>query len=62
MLRDVPLDCPYCGERISLLVDDSAGGQRYIEDCAVCCQPMELVLQVNEDGDFVDLIASRGDE
>jgi cysteine-rich CPXCG protein len=35
--------CPYCGERIQLLLDASAGeAQEYIEDCAVCCQPMTV--------------------
>ena len=41
--------CPYCGESISVLVDDTASDQSYIEDCQVCCRP--LVLQVGiEDG------------
>jgi len=34
--------CPYCGERISSLLDFSAGAQRYIEDCEVCCRPIEI--------------------
>jgi uncharacterized Zn-finger protein len=40
-------DCPYCGERIELLLDASAGEtQVYIEDCAVCCQPMTVSFTV----------------
>lgn len=42
--------CPYCGEPISLMLDPSAGSHRYIEDCAVCCRPMTVVLVVDEDG------------
>ena len=43
--------CPYCGESISILVDDSASDQRYIEDCQVCCRPMIISVSVGPDGD-----------
>ena len=36
--------CPYCGEPIELQVDASSGEQGYIEDCSVCCRPIELRL------------------
>ena len=38
--------CPYCGEAIELEVDTSAGEQSYIEDCSVCCRPIELSLRL----------------
>ncbi|MGC6431683.1 MAG: CPXCG motif-containing cysteine-rich protein [Jejuia sp.] len=34
--------CPYCWENISMLLDDSVGHQTYIEDCEVCCNPIEV--------------------
>ncbi len=34
--------CPYCWENISMLLDDSISEQKYIEDCEVCCNPIEL--------------------
>jgi transcription elongation factor Elf1 len=34
--------CPYCGEEISILVDPSVPHQTYIEDCEVCCRPIEI--------------------
>lgn len=43
--------CPYCGEPIELLADDSAGAQDYVEDCAVCCRPIRVRLDVDADGD-----------
>lgn len=49
MLPTTQIDCPYCGESIELLVDDSAGDQQYIEDCQVCCRP--IVVTVTVDGD-----------
>jgi hypothetical protein len=51
MLPSVEVDCPYCGEPIDLIVDDSAGDQRYIEDCQVCCRPIVVAVSVDEDGE-----------
>ena len=42
------LTCPHCGERISMLLDLSAGSQSYIEDCEVCCNPIEVSYEVEE--------------
>lgn len=42
-------DCPYCGENISMILDVSAGGQSYIEDCEVCCAPIEISYEVEDD-------------
>jgi len=41
--------CPYCWEEISMLIDTSVREQKYIEDCEVCCNPIELIVQ-SEDG------------
>ncbi len=52
MLLDMQdVECPYCGEVISLTLDSSAGSQRYVEDCHVCCRPITVVLDVDADGD-----------
>ena len=37
--------CPYCWERISVLVDVSQKHQNYIEDCEVCCNPIQLIIR-----------------
>ena len=42
--------CPFCAEPITLVVDFSAGSQTYIEDCQVCCRPMEISVSVEADG------------
>jgi len=34
--------CPYCWEEISMLLDPSVRSQKYIEDCEVCCNPIEV--------------------
>ena len=34
--------CPYCWEEISMLLDSSITNTTYIEDCEVCCRPIEV--------------------
>ncbi|WP_405329666.1 CPXCG motif-containing cysteine-rich protein [Leeuwenhoekiella sp. LLG6367-2.1] len=36
--------CPYCWEEISMLLDVSVSHQVYVEDCEVCCNPIELTV------------------
>jgi transcription elongation factor Elf1 len=46
--------CPYCWERISMILDVSADGQTYIEDCEVCCNPIQIGYSVEDEeiGEF----------
>lgn len=46
-ITDRSISCPYCGESISILLDLSAGEQSYVEDCQVCCQPMQVSFEVD---------------
>ncbi len=50
MLEFREVACPYCGETIPLMLDASAGAQHYIEDCAVCCRPITVVVEMEDDG------------
>ena len=43
-------NCPFCAEPITIVVDFSAGAQTYIEDCQVCCQPMGVIVDVDDCG------------
>jgi hypothetical protein len=51
MLTPYTIDCPYCGEAIDILLDASIPSQQYIEDCQVCCRPITLCVEVDEDGE-----------
>lgn len=51
LLDGYPVDCPYCGEEIELLIDASAGDQDYIEDCQVCCKPINVSVRFDSEGD-----------
>ncbi|GAL90381.1 CPXCG motif-containing cysteine-rich protein [Jejuia pallidilutea] len=37
--------CPYCWEQISMLLDNSVAHQEYIEDCEVCCNPIQITVR-----------------
>lgn len=45
------IHCPYCGEPIDLFIDDSVEEQQYVEDCAVCCRPINVAVTVTAEGD-----------
>jgi Cysteine-rich CPXCG len=55
------VQCPYCGENFETQIDISSGSARYVEDCQVCCQPIEFVLKVDLAGAFAALSTLRGD-
>ena len=57
----VTIQCPYCGECFETAVDLSAGSSTYVEDCQVCCQPIELSLDVSDSGALVALLPNRMD-
>ena len=44
-LEPVFIQCPYCGEQIEVLVDCSVPEQEYIEDCSVCCRPINIMVE-----------------
>jgi hypothetical protein len=41
--------CPYCGEEISMVLDESVRRQTYVEDCEVCCHPIEITYVIEDD-------------
>ncbi|MGB2886529.1 MAG: CPXCG motif-containing cysteine-rich protein [Candidatus Acidiferrales bacterium] len=41
--------CPHCGEQISMILDPSIHRQTYVEDCEVCCNPIEISYTVQDD-------------
>ncbi|WP_243412292.1 CPXCG motif-containing cysteine-rich protein [Cognatiluteimonas telluris] len=61
MLSTQDVECPYCGEVITLALDASAGPQRYIEDCHVCCRPITVELAIDADGDVHARVQSEED-
>jgi hypothetical protein len=57
----VVVTCPYCWEQYETEVDLTGGSSTYVEDCQVCCQPIELSLEVSDSGALVALLPNRMD-
>ncbi|MDP2061380.1 MAG: CPXCG motif-containing cysteine-rich protein [Flavobacteriaceae bacterium] len=53
--------CPHCWEEISMLVDSSVRQQSYVEDCEVCCNPIEINASF-EEGDLSEFQAKKLDD
>jgi len=51
-LTEKSIGCPYCGELIEVLIDSSDSEQRYIEDCQVCCKPINFLVSESVNGEF----------
>jgi transcription elongation factor Elf1 len=45
--------CPYCGEPQIVLIDTSEQEQTYIEDCQVCCRPIDFIVSIDNQGDVM---------
>ena len=58
LLYERRIHCPFCGEAITIIVDTSANSQSYVEDCQVCCQPMQIDIEV-ADGELLAVTADR---
>ena len=55
------LDCPYCGERVSVELDTGGEAQDFIEDCPVCCRAIEFTATLDATGAW-QIHARRDDE
>lgn len=55
------LACPYCLEQIEVCIDTSAGSQVYMEDCEVCCHPIQFRIMM-DGNEVTDIEASRENE
>ena len=47
--------CPYCWENQIKMVDPSLLLQTFIEDCEVCCNPIEFNIRIS-DNELVEII------
>lgn len=50
--------CPYCWEEISMLIDMSVSRQTYIEDCEICCNPIQLTVGI-QNGEIIEFQAEN---
>lgn len=43
-LTEKKITCPYCGEQIEILLEPAGLNQKYIEDCQICCKPINFLV------------------
>ncbi len=46
---EIRVQCPYCWERFTLLIDGSVDNQEYTEDCEICCRPIDFNIAIDDD-------------
>ena len=44
-LVEIEVICPHCGEVFPLEIDTTESEQSLIEDCSVCCRPINLTIR-----------------
>lgn len=52
-LTEKSIACPYCAESIQVLIDSSDIEQQYIEDCQVCCKPINFLISESTNGELI---------
>ncbi len=55
----VAFPCPWCGERLETRIDLSSPDTGYVEDCQVCCRPIEFGIERDDTGAFSALRVAR---
>ncbi|AOO66527.1 CPXCG motif-containing cysteine-rich protein [Sulfurospirillum halorespirans] len=49
-LFEKTITCPYCWENFTIFIEPSSEvGESYVEDCYVCCRPIEIVIAAKSD-------------
>jgi hypothetical protein len=62
MMTFIEVSCPYCGEPAELDVNQEESGlQQYVQDCPVCCQPWQVTVRRDRDGQW-DVTLRTGDD
>jgi hypothetical protein len=52
--------CPYCFQSISMVLEELYSEQSYIEDCEVCCHPIQISYKTNKT-EITEFSAERTD-
>jgi hypothetical protein len=62
-LPERDISCPYCGSLMTILIDiqDDMQPMHYVEDCQVCCRPIDFNVIVDIDA-HIELSVQRDDD
>jgi hypothetical protein len=55
----VAVRCPWCGERLETRIDMTADDAAYIEDCEICCRPIEFCIERADGGALLSVAVRR---
>ncbi|MBV5278989.1 MAG: CPXCG motif-containing cysteine-rich protein [Campylobacteraceae bacterium] len=63
-LFEKEINCPYCWERFTIAIEPSLeAGESYIEDCYVCCRPIDIyIAKINNDHVEIRINKIEGNE
>lgn len=61
MQEEAHYTCPHCWQTSTMLVDLTYGSQSFIQDCEVCCNPIEFRCVI-DNGTLVALEADSIDQ
>jgi len=53
--------CPYCGERVEIVVEEDVRGS-FVQDCEVCCNPWRVRVTGARGNRAVDVARADGSE
>jgi hypothetical protein len=60
LVHEVSTQCPACFEWVEIYVDEGDRG-RMVQDCDVCCRPMDVLVRWSEDGEpVIDVRSANG--
>jgi hypothetical protein len=60
-LHEEIITCPYCNESITILIDPEDIDQEYIEDCQVCCKPINFAVSLGADDEATVLVRDENE-
>ena len=53
------LQCPFCGQTLTVAIDPRLARQHFTTDCEVCCRPIEIHAEC-EGGEILNLEVTPG--
>lgn len=56
-----PITCPYCGEAVEIYLEPDIEGS-LVQDCAVCCNPWQLQVWIDDENRRITVTRADGSE
>ena len=56
---EILIACPYCFQETAVCLGSPEGIDFMVEDCQVCCNPIEIKISTDSYGEITDLKAEK---